>query len=117
MAKVLENDKKTNFSSKSQPGACLAVCLIFGPISAWRAYKLRAYKKKVCTRFEALRHTLFFFYKHAVFKHARLKLAKKLSTLLSTPQAEILGKKIILYYFSSVFAMQGLQNVLKYVFF
>ena len=48
MAKVLENYKKTNFSSKSQPGACLAVCLIFWPISAWRAYKLRAYKKKVC---------------------------------------------------------------------
>ena len=46
MAKVLENYKKTNFSSKSQPGACLAVCLIFWPISAWRAYKLRAYKKK-----------------------------------------------------------------------
>ena len=45
MAKVLENYKKTNFSSKSQPGACLAVCLIFWPISAWRAYKLRAYKK------------------------------------------------------------------------
>jgi len=35
-----------------------------------------------------------FFYKHAVYKHGKLKLAKKLSTLLSTPQAEILGKKI-----------------------
>ena len=46
MAKVLENYKKTNFSSKSQPGACLAVCLIFWPISAWRAYKVRAYEKK-----------------------------------------------------------------------
>ena len=50
MAKVLENYKKTNFSSKSQPGACLAVCLIFWPISAWRAYKLRAYKKNVYSR-------------------------------------------------------------------
>ena len=38
--------KKKKFSPKSQPGACLAVCLIFWPISAWRAYKLRAYKKK-----------------------------------------------------------------------
>ena len=46
MAKSLENNEKTIFLSKSQPGACLTVCLIFLPISAWRAYKLRAYKKK-----------------------------------------------------------------------
>ena len=46
-----------------------------------------------------------FFYKHAVYKHVRLKLAKKLSTLLSTPQAEILGKKIFLLV-SSTFAFQ-----------
>ena len=37
---------KTIFSQESQPGACLAVCIILWPISAWRAYKLRAYKKK-----------------------------------------------------------------------
>ena len=43
--------------------------------------------------------TLFFFYKHAVYKHARLKLAKKLSTLLSTPQAEILRKNLFFYNF------------------
>ena len=29
MAKSLENNEKTIFLSKSQPGACLAVCLIF----------------------------------------------------------------------------------------
>ena len=41
----------------------------------------------------------FFFYKHAVYKHARLKLAKKLSTLLSTPQAEIWRKNLFFYNF------------------
>ena len=46
-----------------------------------------------------LEHTHFFFYKHAVYKHARLKLAKKLSTLLRTPQAEILWKNLFFYNF------------------
>ena len=41
-----KKNEKTTFSPKSQPGECLAVCLIFVPISAWSAYKLRAYKKK-----------------------------------------------------------------------
>ena len=45
-AKVLKNDKKKFLSPKSQPGPCLAACLIFWPISAWCAYKLRAYKKR-----------------------------------------------------------------------
>jgi len=40
-----------------------------------------------------------FFYKHAVYKHGKLKLAKKLSTLLSTPQAEILRKNLFFYNF------------------
>ena len=39
-----------------------------------------------------------FFYKHAIYKHVRLKFAKKLGTLLSTPQAEILGKSMFLFW-------------------
>ena len=35
---------RANFSLK----VCLAVCLIFQWFSAWCAYKLRAYKKKMC---------------------------------------------------------------------
>ena len=35
---------RANFSLR----VCLAVCLIFQWFSAWRAYKLRAYKKKMC---------------------------------------------------------------------
>ena len=54
--------------------------------------------------YHSLKYTLFF-YKHAVYKHGRLKLAKELGTLLSTPQAEILGKKIFLLV-SSTFAFQ-----------
>ena len=59
--------------------------------------------------FEEL-NTHFFFYKHAVYKHARLKFAKKLSTLLSTPQAEIFGKKTVFYYVNSIFAIQLLRK-------
>ena len=33
-----------------------------------------------------------FFYKHAVYKHARLKLAEKLSTLLTRPRLRFWGK-------------------------
>ena len=47
--------KKQLFSPKSRPGACLAVCLIFWPISAWRAYKLHAYKKKCVCKIERWR--------------------------------------------------------------
>ena len=52
ITKVLENTRKIFFLPKSQPGACLAVCLIFWAISAWRAYKLRAYKKKCVDRYQ-----------------------------------------------------------------
>ena len=60
--------------------------------------------------------TLRFFYKHAVYKHVRLKLAKKLSTLLSTAQAEILGKEMLFYHFSVLLLSRCCKSSLKSIF-
>ena len=54
--------------------------------------------------------THFFFYKHAVYKHVRLKLAKKLSTLLSTPQAEILRKNLFSHNFPVLLPSRCCKN-------
>ena len=48
--------------------------------------------------------------------YIRLKLAKKLSTLLSTPQAEILEEKIFVYYFSVLLLSRYCKSSLTSIF-
>ena len=83
-----------------------APCFVLRNPDFWRNCVITAFMGR---RIELL---LFFlsaqFYRHA---HARLKIAKKLSTLLSTPQAEIfLEVKFFFSSFYSIFAVQKSQS-------
>ena len=64
--------------------------------STWTFPAATAFQTAASPHFGRWRYGYTIFCKHVVYKHVRLDIAEKLSTLLSTPQAEIsTGTKIL----------------------